>query len=57
MLSDGAPGLHPVLGAVDVRLLLLLQHHRSAQHADRYDVLLLPVHLGQVRQASLLTAE
>ena len=38
-------GIHAVLGAAHVRLLLGVQHHRPAQHADRHDVQLLPVHL------------
>ena len=42
-------GVHPVLGPVHVRLLLRLQHHRPAQHADRHDVQLLPDHLGEIR--------
>ena len=40
-------GVHSVLGSVDVRHLLMLQHHRPPQHAHRHDEQLLSEYLRQ----------
>ena len=53
--ADGREGLHSVLGPLDVRCLLLLQHDRPPQHADCNDVKFLSVNLSQIGHVSWTT--
>ena len=45
-------GFHPILGVINVWVLLGLQHHSAAQYADCHDVQLLPIYFCKIRQVS-----